>query len=138
MQTIKTKLDQAEAARQTNHPDAALSLADKALAHARESNDPLVIAFALRHAANIRSKLCHFDQSALEIAEAIRIYRAHAEDHKLDLANALRIEALNAERRAQAAWHEAETLYASVHVETGVTEVQHHLQHLTAALGGPS
>lgn len=138
MQTLKAKLDQAEAAQQANRPDAAISFADEALAHAREGNDALLVAFALRHTAKLRSKLCHFDQSALEIAEAIRIYRDHSDDHILDLANALRIEALNAERRAHAAWHEAEMLYASVHVEVGVTGAQHHLQHLTAALGGPS
>ncbi len=74
----------------------------------------------LRYTADIHAQLGFFDQSATEIAEAIRIYREHASEHALDLANALRISALNAERRAHAAWHEAESLYASVDVQAGV------------------
>jgi len=138
MQTINAKLKEATAARQSGRPQDAATLAADALATARQSNDPLLVAYTLRHTADIHTHLGLFDQSATEIAEAIRIYRQHAAEHALDLANALRIEALNAERRARADWHEAETLYASVDVQAGVNGAQHHIQHLTAALGGPS
>jgi hypothetical protein len=137
METIKAKLREA-AALQSSRPEDAAALAVEALALARQTGDPLLVAYTLRHTANVRSHLGSLDQSAAEIAEAIRIYREHAPEHALDLANALRIEALNAERRASAAWHEAQTLYASVDVQAGVNGAQHHIQHLTAALGGPS
>ncbi len=138
MQTIKTKLKKAADALKTGHSQDAAAFAAEALAVARQSNDPLLVAYALRHTADICAKTGLFDQAAIEITEAIRIYREHGAEHALDLANALRISALNAERRAQAAWHEAENLYASVEVQAGVNGAQHHLQHLTAALGGPS
>jgi hypothetical protein len=137
METIEAKLRQA-AALQTSRPEDAAALAVEALALARQSNDPLLVAYTLRHTASVQSHLGSFDQSATEIAEAIHIYREHATEHALDLANALRIETLNAERRAHAAWLEAQTLYASVDVQAGVNGAQHHIQHLAAALGGPS
>jgi len=137
MQTVKTKLKEADEIRKAGLVEDATALAAEALALARHTGDPLFVAYALRHTANICSKTGLFDQATIEITEAIRIYRDHATDHALDLANALRISALNAKRRAQAAWHEAENLYASVGVQAGVNGAQHHLQHLTAALGGP-
>jgi tetratricopeptide (TPR) repeat protein len=138
MQMINAKLKEAAAAHRTGRSQHAVMLAADALALARHSNDPLLVAYTLRHTADIHAQLGLYDQSATEIAEAIRIYREHASEHALDLANALRISALNAERRAHAAWHEAETLYASVDVQAGVNGAQHHIQHLSAALGGPS
>jgi hypothetical protein len=138
MQMINAKLKEAAAAHRTGRSQHAVMLAADALALARQSNDPLLVAYTLRHTADIHAQLGLYDQSATEIAEAIRIYREHASEHALDLANALRISTLNAERRAHAAWHEAETLYASVDVQAGVNGAQHHIQHLSAALGGPS
>jgi hypothetical protein len=138
MQTIETKLKEADETRKAGRSEDATALAAEALALARQSNDPLIVAYTLRHTANICSKTGLFDQAAVEIAEAIHIYREYGAEHALDLANALRISALNSERRAKAAWHEAENLYASGDVQAGVNGAQHHLQHLTAALGGPS
>jgi len=138
MQTINAKLKEAAVAHRTGLSQEAVTLTADALATARQGNDPLLVAYTLRHTADICTKLGLFDQAAIEIAEAIRIYREHASGHALDLANALRISALNAEHRAQMAWHEAEILYASVDVQAGVNGAQHHIQHLSAALGGPS
>ena len=138
MQMINAKLKQAAAAHRTGRSQDAVTLAADALTMARQSDDPLLVAYTLRHTADIQAQLGFFDQSATEISEAICIYREHASDHALDLANALRISALNAERRAHVAWHEAETLYASVDVQAGVNGAQHHIQHLSAAPGGPS
>jgi hypothetical protein len=138
MQMINAKIKEAAAAHRAGRSQDAVSLAVDAVALARQSNDPLLVAYTLRHTAEIQAQLGFFDQSATEIAEAIRIYRGHASNHALDLANALRISALNAERRAHVEWREAETLYASVNVQAGVNGAQHHIQHLSAALGGPS
>src|SRR5437879_2678526 len=138
MHMIDAKLKEAAAASRTGRSQDALRLVTDVLATARQSNDPLVVAYTLRHTADIHAQLGFFDQSATEIAEAIRIYREHATNHALDLANALRISALNAERRAHATWHEAKALYASVDVQAGVDGAQYHIQHLSAALGGPS
>ena len=138
MDILKARLKEASAAQKAEHSQDALALSADALTMARQSNDPFLVAYTLRHTANIQTHLGSFDQAAAEIAEAIRIYREHASEHALDLANALRISALVAERRAQAAWREAEALYASVDVQAGVNGAQHHIQHLTAALGGPS
>jgi hypothetical protein len=138
MHMINEKLKEAAAAHRAGRSQDAVALAVDALAVSRQSNDPLLVAYTLRHTADIQAQLGFFDQSAIEITEAIRIYREHASDHTLDLANALRISALNAERRAHAEWHEAETLYASVDVQAGVNGAKHHIQHLSAALGGPS
>jgi hypothetical protein len=88
MQMINAKLKEAAAAHRTGRSQDAETLAAEALAMARQSNDPLLVAYTLRHTADIQAQLGFFDQSATEIAEAIRIYREHASGHALDLANA--------------------------------------------------
>lgn len=138
MQIIDAKIKEAAAARRAGRTDEAASLADAALATARESDDSLLVAYTLRHTANVHSQLGSFDQAANEITEAIRIYREHASEHTLDLANALRVSALNAERGALAAWQEAKTLYAIADVQAGIDGAQQHVQHLSASLGGIS
>jgi tetratricopeptide (TPR) repeat protein len=138
MQIIDIKIKEATAARRAGRTDEAASLADAALVAARESGDCLLVAYTLRHTADVHSQLGHSHQAADEITEAIRIYREHASDHTLDLANALRISALNAERGALAAWQEAKTLYALVDVQAGIDGATQHVQHLSASLGGIS
>ncbi len=100
----------------------------------RTANATIALAHALRHAAEIRSEMKEYGVAGTQIEEAIRLYRSlqyatGAEAEPLDLANALRVSALNDERRAHAAWLEAEALYAAAHVQAGVDEARMHLRH---------
>lgn len=88
------------------------------------------LAFALRHAADVRSQLGEFAVAGSHIQESVRLYRTLRPVPGLDLANALRIQALNNEREALAAWTEAHGLYAELALNAGVEEAVHHLEHL--------
>lgn len=103
----------------------------------RAGNDTRLLAFALRHAADVRSELHEYAAAGWHIDEAIRLYRGFALEGdfsaSLDLANALRVAALNNERQAHAHWTEAASLYAADDISAGVHESQQHLQRLHAA-----
>ena len=88
------------------------------------------LAFALTHAAELRSELGENAVAGTQIEEAVRLYRAVQPLPAIDLANALRISAMNNEREALAAWTEAETLYISISLAPSIDEAQTHLQHL--------
>ncbi len=96
----------------------------------RGANATPQLAYALRHAADVHSKLHEYALAGAHIEEAIRLYRSLTPSAPLDLANALRVSALNHEREACAFWHEAKALYASLHIEAGVDESAHHLDKL--------
>jgi len=92
------------------------------------------LAYALRHAADVRSELKEYAVAGSHIEEAIRLYRALLlEDDReatLDLANALRISALNEEREALASWSEACALYDELGISAGIQECNEHLDRL--------
>ena len=95
------------------------------------------LAHALRHSADIRSEMQEYGVAGTQIEEAIRLYRSQqysgdSEADPLDLANALRVSALNDERRAHAAWQEAETLYTAANMPAGTDEARAHLRHAEA------
>ena len=107
----------------------------------RGTNDTALLAFGLRHAADVRSQLHEFAAAAAYIDEAIRLYRAFDPALPLDLANALRVSALNDERAARAAWTEARKLYAIAAAHNtaendGVKESTVHLDYLAASAEG--
>ena len=97
----------------------------------RTGSDTSLLAFALRHAADVRSELREYGAANAQIDEAIRLYRVAEPASPLDLANALRVAALNSEREAHAAWHEAEKLYAKENVTAGAEECIRHLARLS-------
>ena len=97
----------------------------------RSCSDTAMLAFALRHAADVRSELREYGAASGHIEEAIRLYRAADPLLPLDLANGLRIAALNSEREAKAAWREAEQLYAGEEIEAGRAECISHLARLS-------
>ncbi|WP_419804087.1 hypothetical protein [Terriglobus sp.] len=111
----------------------------EAITLARAANDDRMLAYALRHAADVRSELHEYAVAFSHIDEAIRLYRALLTTEQpptLDLANALRVSALNNERAACAAWHETRTLYAAVASgdtadDAGVRESAAHLHNLS-------
>lgn len=103
----------------------------------RSTNDAGQLAFALRHAADVRSQLHEYAAAGSQIEEAIRLYRGLATEGdaaaSLNIANALRVSALNNERQAHAQWTEAEALYTAGDVAAGMDESRTHLQQLEAA-----
>ena len=99
----------------------------------RAGSDTAMLAFALRHAADVRSQLREYAAAASHIEEAIRLYRVlrlSDEAAPLDLANALRVQALNDERQAYDSWNEAESLYTAEGIDAGVGECKAHLNAL--------
>ncbi len=99
----------------------------------RSSNDSTRLAYALRHAADVRSQLKEFAAAGAHIEEAIRLYRTlllNGEGNTLDLANALRVSALNDEREAHASWMEARTLYGQDNLLVAISECNQRLECL--------
>lgn len=92
------------------------------------------LAYALRHAAEVRSELGEYAVAGAHSQEAVRLYRALSPVPTLDLANALRISALNDEREALASWSEAATLYTQTGVLEGAAEATRHLTSLETAI----
>jgi tetratricopeptide (TPR) repeat protein len=88
------------------------------------------LAYALRHAAEVRSELREYAVATNHIQEAVRLYRAIDDGGPLGLANALRVSALNDEREARASWLEARELYSVAGVDAGVDEANLHLDRL--------
>lgn len=96
------------------------------------------LAYALRHAADVRSQLGEYAVAGAHSQEAVRLYRSLSPVPVLDLANALRISALNDEREARASWIESETLYTQAGVPEGAAEAAHHLSSLATAFDKPT
>lgn len=97
------------------------------------NNTPRQLAYALRHAADVRSQLKEYAVAASHIEEAIRLYRTlvfSEEATALDLANALRVAALNAERQAHSAWQEARGIYEELNITAGIDECNERLECL--------
>jgi len=97
------------------------------------SNTTRELAYALRHAADVRSELKEYAVAGAHIEEAIRLYRSlvmSEEATPLDLANALRVAALNGERQAHSAWVEACDLYTDLAITTATDECAQHLECL--------
>jgi tetratricopeptide (TPR) repeat protein len=88
------------------------------------------LAYALTHAAELRSELDENAVAGTQIEEAVRLYRAIQPLPALDLANALRVAAMNNEREALAAWTEAQTLYITISLNPRIDEAQEHIEHL--------
>jgi tetratricopeptide (TPR) repeat protein len=88
------------------------------------------LAYALTHAAELRSELGENAVAGTQIEEAVRLYRAIQPVPANDFANALRVSAMNNEREALAAWTEAQALYISISLDASIDEAQKHLEHL--------
>lgn len=96
------------------------------------------LAYALRHAGDVRSELGEYAVAGAHTQEAVRLYRSLSPVPTLDLANALRVSALNDEREALASWTEAETLYAQAGVPEGATEAARRRASLASATRKPN
>lgn len=88
------------------------------------------LAYALTHAAELRSELGENAVAGTQIEEAVRLYRAIQPLPELDLANALRVSAMISEHEALTAWTEAQTLYITISQSDRIDEAQKHLDSL--------
>jgi tetratricopeptide (TPR) repeat protein len=103
----------------------------------RGVNDPMNLAHAVRHVADIlrgmgRAGTDPTAEAEPFIQEAIEIYRSQQPLPQLHLANALRVAALLKEQAGNDAealplWVEARDLYRAVGVDAGVAESRAHL-----------
>ncbi len=107
----------------------AITLLRNEFANQPESIAP-TLAFALTHAAEVRSELGENAVAGTQIEDAVRLYRAIHPLPALDLANALRVSAMLSEREALAAWSEAQALYTTIALNPGIDEAQKHLESL--------
>lgn len=115
-----------EAATEGKTGDARNSYA-RAAALSRESGEPLLQAYALRHLSDLDRAADHLEQALAHAEQAAALYSANGQGASLDMANALRLKAraLDSLRRtgpAQTAWRTARDLYATADVEAGVAE----------------
>jgi tetratricopeptide (TPR) repeat protein len=98
----------------------------------RSLHDPLNLAHAVRHIADILRGMGRVAEAEPFILEAIDLYRAQEPLPQLHLANALRVAALLNEQAgnrtgAQPLWLEARDRYRAAGVEAGVAESRAHL-----------
>jgi hypothetical protein len=131
-EAIQTQLEIARQARADNDLVSARNGYAKAAALARETNQPLLRAFALRHLSEIDLQADRPAEALAHGEQALALYRRHGQEASLDAANALRLMALALEglRRAPAAakaWTEARALYVTLGIEAGVEESDVHL-----------
>jgi tetratricopeptide (TPR) repeat protein len=110
----------------------------EAIAILREMDDPLRLAHAVRHLADVARR-----QGRVEIAqpcyeEALAIYRGNAATAALDLGNALRgygllLEDVGDRAAAKEAWVEVLRLYGEVGVQAGIEEAERRVATLKPA-----
>jgi tetratricopeptide (TPR) repeat protein len=135
-EAIQTQLEIARQARADSDLVTARNGYAQAAALARETGQPLLRAFALRHLSEIDREADRPDSALAHAEQALALYRRHGQEASLDAANALRLMALALEglRRAPAAakaWTEARILYVTLGVEAGVEESDVHLAEIT-------
>jgi len=124
--SVRELKDEAQRARHARDYARAIELYERAVALARDANDPLLLAHTIRHLADVHIDANQHQRAHSHYAEALAIYRAH-ETRPLDLANTLRGYAIEREEarafdEALAMWEEARALYTATNVEPGVAE----------------
>ena len=115
--------------------DQARTLFEKSVAVAREANDPLRLAHAVRHLGQVNHRLGRLESAGRCYEEVLDLYDKAGTAHPLDHANALRTMAALKEdvggvEEARLLWRRAAKLYRSAGVEEGVRECEAHLASL--------
>ena len=118
-----------------DQPDKARTLFEDSVAVAREADDPLRLAHAVRHLGQVNQHLGRLDSAERCYEEALDLYDRDGTAHPLDHANALRPMALLREELGDAEgarplWQRAADLYRAAGVEEGVRECEAHLSGL--------
>lgn len=116
-------------------PDRARTLFEESVAVAREADDPLRLAHAVRHLGQVDHRLGRLESAGRCYEEALDLYDQAGTAHPLDHANALRPtaalrEELGDVEGARSLWLMAAELYRSAGVEEGVRECEAHLSGL--------
>ena len=129
---IETILREAKVARDAGRLEASREAYRRAAELARTTRDEPMLAFALRHVADLDRECGNAQDAVHGGQEAVQLYRALSDSGSLDLANALRVTALALQdlgRKEEAAplWREARDLYASFGVDAGVEECESHI-----------
>ena len=124
------------------HPDKARTLFGKSVAVARETDDPLRLAHALRHLGQVNHRMGRLDSAGRCYEEALDLYDQAGTAHPVDQANTLRpMAALREElgdvEEARLLWRRAATLYRSAGIEEGVRECEAHLSGFGTFGGRP-
>lgn len=113
-------------------PDRARTLFAESVVVARELDDPLRLAHAVRHLGQVNHRLGRLESAARCYEEAVDLYDQAGTAHALDHANAIRPMAMLKEELgdvegARRLWRTAAKLYRSAGVEEGVRECEAHL-----------
>ena len=113
-------------------PNRARTLFRESVAAAREADDPLRLAHALRHLGQVNHRLGRLESAGQCYEEALAVYDQDATAPPLDHANALRpAAALRQElgdfEAARLLWRRAAKLYRVAGVEEGVRECEARL-----------
>ncbi|MXX56851.1 MAG: tetratricopeptide repeat protein [Gemmatimonadetes bacterium] len=121
--------------------DRARALFEESVAVAREAEDPLRLAHAVRHLGQVNHRLGRLESAGTCYEEALDLYDRAGTAHPVDHANALRpMAALREElgdvRGARLMWRWAAELYGSAGVEEGVDECEARLSGLAQAEPG--
>ena len=117
-------------------PERARTLFAKSVAVAREADDPLRLAHALRTLGQVNRRLGRPEVAERCYEEALACYDNAATPHPLDHANAVRPMAMLREElgnldAARVLWRKAAGLYRAAGVEEGVRECQARLEGLS-------
>lgn len=110
-----------EAAR-CGDPTTARRCYEEAVQLLRGVGKPLVLAHVVRHLGDV-----YLEQHCPELAEpcyheALDLYRSQGDGSSLDLANAIRSLAVLRWEQSIALWKQAQDLYTSLNIETGIKE----------------
>ena len=116
-------------------PERARTLFAKSVAVARETDDPLRLAHAVRHLGQVNRRLGRLEAAERCYEEALALYDRAGTAHPLDHANALRPMAMLREdlgdvEAARLLWRRAAELYRAAGVEEGVQECEGRLSGL--------
>ncbi len=132
MDAAQELIDTGYAARREGDLSHALEVYTAGAEQLRTMEQPIRLAHALRHVADIQRELGLRDEAEANYAEALAIYRGQPAASKLDLANTLRgyallMESLGDTGNARDMWSEAGELYRAVEVQSGVDEAERQL-----------
>jgi tetratricopeptide (TPR) repeat protein len=110
----------------------------EAVAILRKMDDPLRLAHAVRHLADVRRKQGRVDDARACYEETLAIYGGNAATAPLDLGNALRgygllLEDLGDRAKAKEVWEDVLRLYTEVGVQAGIDEATRRVAALKAA-----
>ncbi len=119
--------------RDEDRAENALPYYEEAVSLCRKEGDPLRLAHAVRHLADLHRGASRLDLAASCYDEALALYRGDQRTAALDLANAIRGFALLKDGRGDVEegrrlWEEARTLYLAVGVQAGVEECSARLR----------